>query len=370
MRGKTLLASRALLARSEDISMEPEKTVEQEEPNTITVKDERRTEIFTDRDIKRYINAVTHYLHDLPYDSPREDIHNQKFEFGAICWWLGNCEFLQFLDTLPDIPVLSKEKTGAIPDIFAIFSREGRSFPCFIVIAEFDRAGELTIYSKYIERVRKYHLTGDVPVLVAAKYGDEWNLIDLEDRHEDSGRIRLSHGEAARANVMGALCGDARFRGLRKDTSWYYIIETEEDLELIKQNIVPLRDPVTEITLESRDGEKVGFTPILMDLLPFFGTWKRFEDFREDLVISGAVLAESRPLHLYQMLVFSALFGSQLEGRDGVDWRAILRENALPFSVEDARRALRYGAENSLGFEGFENCLPTVDLPQWLTDRP
>jgi len=345
----------------------PERTG-QNEPTVIIVEDESKTLKFTDQEIKRYINAVTHRLHDLPYDRPQEEIQGLKYEFGAICWWLGNCEFLQFIDTLPEIPYKSRDRKGADPDIYAIFKNDDRTFPCFIVIAEFDEGGKLTMYSKYIERVGEYPLIADIPILVAAKYANQWTLINLDSFYEGSGKVCVSFEEAQRGNVLGMLCGDARFNGLRKDTSWYYIIETEEDLELIRQNIVPLRDPVTEISLERPEGEKVAFRPALLELLPFFGTWRRFEEYREDLVISGAVLTESKQLYLHQTLVFATRFSEQMKNADRVDWKCFLGDNSFSYSVADMRNILEYGQKEGIGFGGYENYLPDIDIPHWLAD--
>ena len=339
------------------------------EMSNIIISDKRKRIEMTDTEVKQFINAITLCKDDLAYEPLKDAVHFFKYEFGAICWWLGKCRFLQFIDTLPSIPVLSRDKNVAWPDIYAIFSNKGRLFPCFIVIASFDKTGQLTIYRKYLSRLNKYPLIQDHPVLIAARHDESWYLFNIEsyDRGED--RIIIDLEDAEKGNIMGILCGDARFDGLREGTSWYYTIETKEDMELVKQGIIPLNDPITGMFMENAHREELDFTPLMLHMLPFFGTWKSFERYGEEVVYSGAALTESRPLHLYQILTFTTRFVEYLVKNRAIEWNRILQEKKFPYKVEEVRSAMELARDRGLGFEGFEHYLPEICLPDWMTDE-
>ena len=335
----------------------------------IIISDKRRRIEMTDTEVKQYINTITLQKDDLAYEPLKDAVHFFKYEFGAICWWLGKCKFLQFIDTLPSVPVLYRDKNVACPDIYVIFSNNGRQFPCFIVIASFDKAGELTIYRKYLSRLKKYPLIRDHPVLIAARHDESWYLFNIESYDEGDDKIIIDFEDAERGNIMGILCGDARFDGLREGTSWCYTIETDEDMELVKQGIIPLNDPITGMFMETVEREELDFTPLMLHMLPFFGTWKHFERYGENVVYSGAELTESRPLHLYQIFTITTRLVEYLEKNRTIEWNRLLREKKFSYKIEDVRRALESARDRYLGFEDFEHYLPEISLPDWMRDE-
>ncbi len=179
---------------------------------------------------------------------------------------------------------------------------------------------------------------------------------------------RESQKEAKRANIMGILCGDAHFHGLNTGTRWYYVIETGEDIELVRQEIIPLSEPVSELAFERADGKKLSFSPSLLHMIPFFGKWNQFEQYQDEIVLSGARLESNRPLHLYQVLVFSTRLIEHLKERSQVDWKRILLEEDFKCSVDDIKRMVRVGQEEEIGFTGFEHYLPDIQIPAWNAD--
>ena len=339
--------------------------IEQKE-NLLVFSDRRKRVKMTEAEVKRYINALSKDPGDLAGGSTEDGDHSLKYEFGTICWWLGNCEYLQFIDLQPQLPVLSKDKRISNPDIFAIFTIEGRSFPCFIVVAEFDEERRLTIYPRYLSKLNEYPLLNGYPILFAGSCNDEWTLFNALDFIEKGEVLDIGFEEARRGNVLGILGGDARFQGLAEGSRWFYVIETSEDIALVKQGIVPLNDPIVELSMERPEGDKLKFIPQILHLLPFFGRWHPFEEYAESLVFTGEVLVENRPLHLYQALIFSKRMEEHLKGNDFVDWKRIIRENDFTYSVEDMERMVEYGVDNGMGLGGFEKVLPGIDLPHWL----
>lgn len=333
---------------------------------TIVIADRRNRIKMTDVDVKKYLNALSKNTEDLANSTSEDGGHSLKYEFGAICWWLGNCEYLQFIDMLPQLPVLSKDRSISNPDIFAVFSIEGKLFPCFIVVAEFDEERRLTIYPRYISKLNEYPLLHGYPILFAGRCNDEWTLFNAHDFIEEGEMLDINFEKARRGNVLGILAGDARFQGLAEGTRWFYVIETSEDIALIKQGIISLNDPVVELSLEKPGGEKLKFIPQLLHLLPFFGRWEPFEEYAESLVFSGGFLAENRPLHLYQAVILSKRLEEHLKGNDFVDWKRVIREKDFTYSVDDIKRMVEYGENNGIGFGGFEKDLPGIDIPHWL----
>ncbi len=338
------------------------------ESPTITISDGHNKIEMTDLEVKKYINTVTNELDELTDVSFTSTGHQAKYEFAAICWWLGNCKYLQFVDTTPELPVLCKDKRMAYPDIYAVFTSEERNFPCFIVIAEFDSTGQLNMYSKYIQRLKDYPLIGDADILIAGKYKDEWALFNIENIIQEDGKISLRFEEAKRANIMGILCGDAHFQGLNPGTRWYYVIETGEDIELVRQEIIPLSEAVSELAFERSDGKKLPFSPALLHMIPFFGKWSLFEQYQDEIVLSGAKLERDRPLNLYQVLIFSTRLLEHLNGRNQIDWKRILLEDDFRYSVDDIRRMVKSGQDEEIGFLGFEQYLPDIQISSWNAD--
>jgi len=339
-----------------------------EEP-IITISDGHNKIVMTDKEVKKYINTVTNELDELTDVSHESTGHLAKYEFAAICWWLGNCKYLQFVDTAPELPVLSKDKRMAYPDIYAVFAIEEQISPCFIVIAEFDGTGQLNMYKTYIKRLKNYPLIGDSDILVAGKYKDEWALFNIDNFIGEDGKVSVRFDEAKEANIMGILCGDAHFQGLNTGTRWYYVIETGEDIELVRQEIIPLSEAVSELAFERADGKKLLFSPPLMHMIPFFGKWNLFEQYQAEIVLSGARLESNRPLHLYQVLVFSTRLIEYLKGRSQVDWKRILLEEDFRYSVDDIKRMVHSGQDEEIGFEGYEQYLPDIQISAWQEDE-
>ncbi|MDP6155866.1 MAG: hypothetical protein QF682_06995 [Candidatus Thermoplasmatota archaeon] len=348
---------------------EPKDDKETNVGSTIIISDGHNKIEMTDIEVKKYINTVTNELDELNDVSHISTGHLAKYEFAAICWWLGNCKYLQFVDTAPDLPVLSKDKRMAYPDIFAVFSIEEKVSPCFIVIAEFDGTGQLNMYKTYINRMKEYPLIGDCDILVAGKYKNEWALFNIDNFIQKDGRVSLRFEEAKRANLMGILCGDGHFHGLNTGTRWYYVIETGEDIELVRQEIIPLSEAVSELAFERADGKKLQFSPPLLHMIPFFGTWDLFEQYQNEVVLSGARLIRNKPLHLYQVLVFSTRLIEHLNGRSLIDWKRILLEDDFKYSVDDIKRMVSSGQIEEIGFTGFEQYIPDIQIPAWNADE-
>lgn len=106
------------------------------------------------------LNDIISHLKSYPNKKEiMEQIRSQQrgipyeYQFGAICWWLGKCKHLQFIDTKPDLPYLSKIRDVKYPDIYAIFSSRSTDFPCFIQI-KVNNKFRLKLSRNYIKNLK------------------------------------------------------------------------------------------------------------------------------------------------------------------------------------------------------------------------
>ena len=275
-----------------------------------------------------------------------------EYQFGAICWWLGKCKHLQFIDTKPDFPYLSKIKNIRYPDIYAIFRNKSTDFTCFIQIKVNNKL-RLKLSKNYIESLKKYPLLKDYPLLIAWKCKEFWLLFDINTFITDKGNVNVEFGEAMKANLMSVLVGDFSFKGFKEGIECYYAIEpidySMDDIRTRK--IKKFRGRLVDISISDPiTGNTIPISAPIFYLLPYLGEWEPFERTTKSCIISGEQNKFQISLFAYQALIFGTLFQASIFN-EYVNWKNILKSKKFIFSMEDIVMLIHEYRKKNMGFE-------------------
>ncbi len=276
-----------------------------------------------------------------------------EYQFACICWWLGKCIHIQFIDPQPEIPNLSKIDNIKYPDIFAVFSLKNSTFPCLIQVkSHYKRT--LKMSKNYVSGLKRHPLAQHYPILVAWKHGEFWTLFDMDTFRTSSGGVKVEFGDAMKANLMSILVGDISFQGLKQGVEWHYVIEPQniqiiDDLRTGKTKEfigtlvdISVRDP------QSNNCMKVSGP--LFYLLSFLGEWRPFTRYTESQITTGESNQSQISLFAYQALIFGAMFQAGISGRM-VDWIELLKNRKFTFMLDDIYEFIREGQSKGMGFE-------------------
>ena len=162
---------------------------------------------------------VARRVRRLNYGLPAED------EFSVICAWLGRVSLLHKLDQ-QQTPIASKAEFQ-VPDILVSFESAGP------VLVEIKVCNDRTLSFKpdYHTRLTQYASLLGLPLLIAWKFHSLWTLFDARHLTLARKNFNITHNEAMRQNLLGALAGDVAFKlaegsGVHLDLAKEELIET------------------------------------------------------------------------------------------------------------------------------------------------
>ncbi len=277
-----------------------------------------------------------------------------EYQFGCICWWLGKCAHIQFIDPRPEFPYLSKIENIKYPDIFAVFSLKKRTFPCLIQVKSYN-GRTLTMSKNYVNGLKKHPLAQEYPVLIAWKHKEFWTLFDIDTFKTSKGNVKVKIEDAMTANLMSILVNDISFKGFKQGIEWHWIMEPDdinaiEDIRagkikkftgtLVDFSVV---DPLT-------DNYSMTSHPLLW-LLSFLGVWEPFTKYTNSQIIDGEKNQFQILLFAYQALIFGTMFHSDFISERLVDWRDLLRNQTFIFEFKELRDLITEGQNKGMGFE-------------------
>lgn len=280
-----------------------------------------------------------------------------EYQFGAICWWLGKCKHLQFMDTQPEFPYLSKIENIGYPDIYAIFDYDSTDFPCFIEV-KVDNKKRLKLTKSYINGLKRYPLLKDCPLLIAWKHRDFWVLFDVNTFITSKGNVNVEFGEAGKANLMSVLVGDFCFKGFKVGVEWGYTLEpinyTIDDIRSGKTHsfIGKIRD-ISVYNPSMNKTETASINPFkspLRYLLPFLGEWVPFNRYTETSVIDGERNGQQISLFAYQTLIFGIQSHASFY-KQNTSWKNLLIERKFIFNIDEIYNLIYEMVDKDMGFE-------------------
>jgi hypothetical protein len=275
-----------------------------------------------------------------------------EYQFGYLCWWLGRCTHLQFIDPEPEFPPLTRIEGVKHPDIFAVFSLDGSDFPCLV---EVKAKKKLEMGKAYVAGLRNHPLAREYPVLIAWKRDEYWTLFDVDTFVAPGGTLKVPFGEAMKASVLSVLAGDFSLRGFRAGVEWRATMEafSPEAVDALRTGITQkyVGKLVDLSVTDPRTGNSLEFTPALSRLLPYLGgEWDPYERYEGLHVTFGEAVVTESALWASQALLFGVAFETW-QAETEPDWKGLLRARSFPFTLDELHRLIRDARSNGMGFE-------------------
>lgn len=276
-----------------------------------------------------------------------------EYQFGYICWWLGKCVHMQFIDPQPEFPYLNKIENIKYPDVFAVFSLKKSTFPSLIQVKSCNEK-ILTMSKNYVNGLKKHPLSQEYPILIAWKYREFWTLFDIDTFKTSKGNVKVKFEDAMKANLMSSLIGDRSFCGFKQGIEWHYIIEPQDaQIDAIRTGkINKFIGKFVDISVKDlHSGNYMKISGPLFYLLSFLGEWEPFNTrYTKSQIIEGDRNQSQVSLFAYQTLIFGAMFQANITGRK-VDWRELLKNRKFVFTFGDIHDLIRDGRDKEMGFE-------------------
>lgn len=323
--------------------------------------------------LMEYISSLENTEEILKQVRSQEKGIPSEYQFGAICWWLGKCKHFQFIDTQPEFPYLSKIENVKYPDAFAIFNYNNSDFPCFIQIKS-NNNRKLKLSSKYVTGLKKYPLLKDYPLLIAWKYHQQWFLFDIDTFISESGGINVKFEDAGKANLMGILCGDFVFSGLKKGIETYFALKPDEielknykktkDFNAIIMDFclfgIPHEKNINESDFFSEKSQEFS---LIRELGPFLGLWEHFDRFDGKYIYIGERVSEANSIFASQVLPYVFYYRASINQEQNVDWKGILKNQEFKYTIDDVAKIIQVGRKLNIGFERVIHFLPGTSNP-------
>ena len=158
---------------------------------------ETATQIGIDiKDQDAFVKKLRHYEYG----------YSAEVECAAILAWLGNCSLVHLL--AQDAFASSDVGDVIVPDLLAVFSRDGHTLPVAIEVKSTNSL-YLPCSDEYRAKLRRYSELFNLPLLLAwrpRKFG-HWLLVDVfSDKVVSEGRIHVT--QALMHNLMPVVAGD------------------------------------------------------------------------------------------------------------------------------------------------------------------
>lgn len=125
-------------------------------------------------------------------------------EFAVVCSWLGRCSLVHKLDQTQS-PLSSKE-VFQVPDLLAVFQREGRSIPVLVEVKTSKK--KLSFKPDYYNKLKSYAKLLGLPMLIAWKFHGFWALFDINQMELAKINYNIDFGKAMSESLLGVLAGD------------------------------------------------------------------------------------------------------------------------------------------------------------------
>ncbi|QOJ22655.1 MAG: restriction endonuclease [Gammaproteobacteria bacterium] len=138
-------------------------------------------------------------LHRLNIGLPRED------EFAVVCSWLGYCTLVHKLDQTQSPS--SSEGVFQVPDLLAVFQREGRLIPVLVEVKT-STEKKLSFKTDYYNKLKSYAKLLGLPMLIAWKFHGFWALFDINQMELAKTNYNIDFGKAMSESLLGVLAGD------------------------------------------------------------------------------------------------------------------------------------------------------------------
>lgn len=288
-----------------------------------------------------------------------------EYEFGSICWWLGRCSHLQFIDTRPEFPYLTKTKDIAYPDIFAVFQSGRATFPCLVEV-KVRNSQQLKFTPSYVRKLKNYPLAAKYPLLVAWRWRGFWALFDIDTFRSPADGVKVKIADATKASIMDMVVGNFTFEGFKEGVEWSFALKPEGDIARIREGKVnSFRGKIVSFSVsDPSSGRSMRLSNALISLLPFLGEWVPFDNYTDTLVLTGE--RNQFPqlgLPAYRGLVLSTAYWKEVMSKR-LDWKDMLSKRDFLFSVGDVKKVIREGGKKKIGFEhGIMNIRPSISNP-------
>jgi hypothetical protein len=278
-----------------------------------------------------------------------------EYQFGYMCWWLGKCTHLQFIDPKPEFPYLSRISGIKYPDIFAIFPQYKNPFSCFIQVKSSNNM-TLAMSKNYVNGLKRHPLVRGYPILIAWKNREFWTLFDIDTFRTSAGSVRAKFLDAMEANLMSALIGDITFQGFKKGIEWHYIIEPKDTRainDIQAGNVKEFTGKLVDISvIDPSTDNSMEISGPLFYLLSYLGWWESFDTKYAKLqIIAGETTQHQPSLFAYQALIFGTMNQSNFESRRTIDWKALLKNQIFVFTYKELHNLIKEGQNKGMGFE-------------------
>jgi hypothetical protein len=247
-------------------------------------------------------------------------------EFMAIATWSGKCSLIHKL--APDKYPITADKKYKIPDLFAVFEYDGKSFPVLIEVKSRYNSqipGPLRkakFSPNYRQLLKNYGKLLGLPILVAQQIrpGDIWILVDIDTIGLD-GKSTINMQYDLSSLLLGAFHVTFR-KGTR------FVLKVEK---LVKKGEKQFTGVVREAYFETHSGEKIHKTKSPMMVLFDLGYPEEEQNDEEKYLTISYKIPKDSSFVNYQALYSAISWDKQLK-TEKYPWNVMLKSGRYPIS--------------------------------------
>ena len=287
-------------------------------------------------------------------------------EFAAILAWLGNCDLVHRLDQ--DFYSSHRGRKAGIPDLLAIFCRDGLRVPSLIEVKTC-KANQLVLRTSDLDARLAYAQELNLPLFIAWKPRQLgfWILVDPVHVKPVRNKSILSFGDAYKNNWLSAVAGDFVITllpnaGLFIESTLIRKTEVREDgFEGIYQ--------VEDVGFRDLKGQPIRNIPgSILALL--FSTMREQDEVAEDTITKSFVTVGGA-IHAQQVL--RSVIAMKSFDNSPIKWRHVAKDLASFLSRDTLSTDIRYYSAklmlvNLVGFAKLVRCVH-MEVLSWTARR-
>ena len=150
-------------------------------------------------------------------------------EFAVLISWMGKCELVHKLEQEQSPP--ESQNVYRIPDLLAFFRHNNHLFPVLIEVKK-HKAEKLSWKPEYLDSLRQYAATLNLPLLVAWKWEPFgfWTLFEAKHFSKTRKNYEITQELTMKENLMSLLAGDFAV-GLHKGVGFHFVVRKGKELE-------------------------------------------------------------------------------------------------------------------------------------------
>jgi Holliday junction resolvase len=284
--------------------------------------------------------AVASHVRGLQRGLPAED------EFATVLSWLGRCRLLHKLDQF-QVPPESNDRFR-VPDLLAVFDIGHKEMAVLIEVKSRQKQ-KLSWTARYLDALRNYGEVVGLPVLVAWKYFNVWSLFDVSHFKLAKTNYHIRFGEAMKENLLGLLAGDFAFV-MQPGVGLHLLIE-KEVLEGVEETESGRSEKWKGTVAKAyfTDGDGYHLSKLSGGVWPLFlaSPFVAMTHDEGTHVLQSFVIQEEATIEFAHRAVTTLLQIGTPEETE-IDWRRVLKKNAVPTSAQTLRIAAAGGLSSRL----------------------